>query len=156
MKSAQYLSSRLNEALLDGKWVTGTNWKDELESVSFNSACQSIQGLNSISDLTFHITYYLKGVAQVLEGGQLTISDKYSFETPALTNVEYWDIKKSEFKTSALKFVSLVSELSDEQLESDFDKPEYGSLQRNIDVMIEHAYYHLGQILLIKKLILQD
>ena len=40
----------------------------------------------------------------------------------------------------------------DELLESFVDE-KYGDYKRNIDVMIEHAYYHLGQILIIKKLI---
>ena len=34
-----------------------------------------------------------------------------------------------------------------------FVDQKYGDYQRNIDLMIEHAYYHLGQILILKKLL---
>ena len=34
-----------------------------------------------------------------------------------------------------------------------FVDEKYGTYLRNIDGMIEHAYYHLGQVVLIKKLL---
>jgi hypothetical protein len=40
-----------------------------------------------------------------------------------------------------------------------FDEPfvdeKYGTLLRNIEGVIEHSYYHLGQIALIRKMITQ-
>jgi hypothetical protein len=38
-------------------------------------------------------------------------------------------------------------------MQQPFVNEKYGSLQRNIDAMIEHSYYHLGQIVLIRKII---
>lgn len=41
-----------------------------------------------------------------------------------------------------------------------FDQPfideKYGTVLRNIEGVIEHSYYHLGQISLIRKMILND
>jgi hypothetical protein len=41
-----------------------------------------------------------------------------------------------------------------------FDKPfideKYGTFLRNIEGVIEHSYYHLGQISLIRKMITQN
>lgn len=34
--------------------------------------------------LTFHIDYYLKGLIQVMDGGELEIRDKYSFDLPEI------------------------------------------------------------------------
>ena len=45
--------------------------------------------------------------------------------------------------------------MSDKQLEQVFIDEKYGRYQRNLDTMIEHSYYHLGQIALMKKLILE-
>jgi hypothetical protein len=43
--------------------------------------------------------------------------------------------------------------MQDEKLKDVFVEEKYGTYQRNIDGMIEHSYYHLGQIVLIKKLL---
>jgi len=43
--------------------------------------------------------------------------------------------------------------MTEDKLESPFADGKYGTYQRNIDVMIEHTYYHLGQVILIKKLL---
>jgi hypothetical protein len=43
--------------------------------------------------------------------------------------------------------------MPEEKLNQVFVDEKYGTYQRNIDAMIEHAYYHLGQIVLIKKMI---
>jgi hypothetical protein len=45
--------------------------------------------------------------------------------------------------------------MDDNLLNQSFVKEEYGSYSRNIEAQIEHSYYHLGQISLLKKLILQ-
>ncbi len=46
-----------------------------------------------------------------------------------------------------------MENMTDEKLSEGFIDEKYGTYHRNIDVMIEHTYYHLGQIILIKKLI---
>jgi hypothetical protein len=47
----------------------------------------------------------------------------------------------------------LVEQLSDQQLQEVFVKEQYGTYQRNLDALIEHGYYHLGQVVLIRKLL---
>ncbi len=42
--------------------------------------------------------------------------------------------------------------MTEEELLLNFTDENYGTFYRNIDVMIEHSYYHIGQIVLIKKL----
>jgi hypothetical protein len=37
-----------------------------------------------------------------------------------------------------------------------FVDEKYGTYQRNIGGMIEHSYYHLGQIVLLKKILIKD
>ena len=76
MKLAIQLADRLNEILLDGKWVTGTNIKSQIFDLDWKSATNKIGTLNSIADLIFHIDYYIAGVLKVLEGGNLEIKDK--------------------------------------------------------------------------------
>lgn len=153
MNIAEKFADRLNEVLLTGKWVTGTNLKDELGGLNWKQATAQVDTLNTIALLTFHIHYYLAGVLQVLEGGDLTIRDKYSFDAPPVQNETDWMNLVDRFIRDSERFVELVNAMPDEKLNETFVKKEYGSFARNLDVMIEHAYYHFGQIVLLKKLI---
>lgn len=153
MELAASLSNRLREVFTDGKWVTGTNFKEQIIDLNWKDATHKVADLNTIADLTFHINYYVEGVAKVLKGGTLDIKDKFSFDYPPITSEEEWKLMVSKFCADAENFISLVEKMTDEELLSDFVDEKYGTYQRNIDVMIEHTYYHLGQILLIKKLL---
>ena len=44
--------------------------------------------------------------------------------------------------------------MPNDKLEEIFVDEKYGTYRRNIEGIIEHSYYHLGQISLIKKMIL--
>lgn len=149
------LATRLREVLLNGKWIANTNFKEQIESVSWTQAIQRIENLNTIALLTFHITYYLKGVLQVFEGGKLEIKDKYSFDMPEINSEADWNNLVNEFVSNAEKFIHKVEMMDDSLLFQPFVKEEYGSYLRNIEAQIEHGYYHLGQVSLIKKLIIQ-
>jgi hypothetical protein len=64
-----------------------------------------------------------------------------------------WENVLEKLWLDAGKFAVAVSPMSEQALNEDFAGKKYGTYQRNIDAMIEHCYYHLGQIVLIKKLI---
>lgn len=156
MKLTTNLANRLEETLLNGKWIANTNYKEILSDVSITQATYKIANLNTIALLTFHINYYLKGVLEVFEGGKLTISDKYSFDAPELNSEEDWQALIQELITNSEKIVRSISKMEIEQLESVFEKEIYGTYQRNIEALIEHSYYHLGQISLIKKMVFEE
>lgn len=151
MNRSEILANRFKEVLLNGEWIANTNYQKQLADVGFEQATGQVQDLNTIAVLTFHINYYLVGLNHFFESGELTIKDKHSFEAPTL-DANTWDELKQDLISSAKQFAKHVSNLSDEQLDAVFVKEDYGSYARNIDAMIEHAYYHLGQISLIKKL----
>jgi len=151
--TSSLLASRCREVLLDGTWIANTNFIHQIEQVTWRQATRRISDLNSIALLTFHIDYYVGGVLQVLQGGELTIRDKYSFDMPSIESEEDWQSLKERFRANASEMVTAISALNEEELDAGFVKEEYGSYRRNIDGIIEHAYYHLGQVSLIRKLI---
>ncbi len=153
MNLNEYLANRLREVLTNGKWVTGTNFKEQILSTDWKDALESIDGLNSIAKLTFHIHYYIEGVAKVLRGGTLDIRDKYSFDSPPIKSEQDWKNLVNKFCVDSEDFIELVEGMSDEKILSDFVDKQYGTYYRNIDAIIEHTCYHLGQILIIKKLL---
>ena len=156
MKRNIDLANRLEEVLLNGRWIANTNFKMQLESVDFNQAIHKIGTLNTIAALTFHVNYYLAGINNVFKGGNLEIRDKYSFDMPPVESEEDWNRLKDEFITNATGFVQEVRKLSDSKLDEPFVDEKYGTYLRNIEGVIEHSYYHLGQISLIKKIINEE
>jgi len=46
--------------------------------------------------------------------------------------------------------------MTETQLEETFVDEKYGNYLRNIEGIIEHGYYHLGQISLLKKMIVKN
>lgn len=151
MKLNKYLTNRLKEIFTEGKWVLGTNFKEQIADLNWNEAVQKVDDFNTIADLTFHIHYYIAGVIKVLEGGSLDIKDKFSFDAPPIKSKQNWSDLVNKFCSDSEKFISLVENMSNEKLLSNFVDEKYGNYYRNIDVMIEHTYYHLGQVILIKK-----
>lgn len=147
------LAKRLREVFLDGTWIANTNFKEQLLSVGWEQAIQRIDNLNTIGLLTFHINYYLEGLLQVFRGGSLEIRDKYSFEMPEITSEADWQELVKRFLQHADEFSATVEQMDDAQLMQPFVEERYGTYQRNIEGVIEHSYYHLGQISLIRKMI---
>ncbi len=153
MKASTQLANRSREVMLDGKWIANTNLQDQLQHVTLELAETQIANLNTIAKLTFHINYYIAGVLNVFEGGELEIQDKYSFDLPKMNTEQEWNDLKKDLFANAKKFANHVEHMTDEQLDEVFVDKRYGDFRRNIEAMIEHSYYHLGQITLIKKLL---
>lgn len=150
------LANRIREVILSGKWIANTNLKELLSDVGLGMAMKKTGQHNSIAALTFHIHYYLSGVMRVLEGGPLDIRDQYSFDMPQMNSEADWKNLQETLWSDAERFANVVEKLSREQLVADFANPKYGSVYRNIEAIIEHSYYHMGQISLIKRLITQQ
>lgn len=147
------LAIRLREVFLEGTWIANTNFKAQLSSIPWVEATTKLQNLNTIADLTFHINYYLQGILDAFRTGKLEIQDKFSFDTPPITSAEDWDNLVQQFLKNANIFVASIGVLDNEALQKPFFDERYGTLERNIEGVIEHSYYHLGQISLIKKLL---
>ena len=153
MKPGEQLAVRFRE-LFEGRWVAATNFKIQLADVDWKMATRQVDSLNTISLLTSHVHYYIAGVLKVLQGGPLEIKDKLSFDFPPVQSQEEWDSIQQKLWSDAETFAAITEQLTEEKLNDIFCDKKYGTYRRNIDAMIEHGYYHLGQIVLIKKLLL--
>lgn len=147
------ISNRIREVLLDGYWIANTNYKAQLMSISWEQAIQKVSDLNTIAALTFHINYYLDGLLNVFHGGKLDIRDKYSFDLKPIQSETDWANLVDAFLSNAEKFADCVEQMPETKFDEPFVDEKYGTYLRNIDAMIEHSYYHLGQISLLKKMI---
>ncbi|NJO25500.1 MAG: DinB family protein [Bacteroidia bacterium] len=155
MKRNLAIASRLREVLLDGRWIANTNFKEQILSTDWRQAVQKFENLNSVAALTYHINYYLAGILSAFQTGKLEIRDKYSFDLPPINSEADWNKLVIEFLNNSEKFAKQVEQMDDSIFDQPFVDEKYGSYLRNIEGVIEHSYYHLGQIVLLKKTILQ-
>jgi uncharacterized damage-inducible protein DinB len=153
MTRAYELAKRFREVILNGTWVANTNYRLQLADLHWKTATARFDSLNTIAALAQHIHYYIKGVKNVFEGGALAIKDKYSFDFPPIRSQSEWEYFLSQLWRDTEEFASLVEQMPDDKLSEVFVDEKYGTYQRNIDGMIEHSYYHLGQIVLLKKIL---
>jgi len=135
-----------------GNWTT-VNLKDTLADVTWEQATTKVYSFNTIATLAYHMTYYVTAVLKVLEGRPLDASDKLSFAHPPVTSQEDWLQMQDKMWTEAEQFTAMIEQFPEDKLFNDFTDPKYGNYYRNFNGIIEHTHYHLGQIVLIKKII---
>ena len=135
-----------------GPSLVGTSLKDALEGVDWKQATKQIDNLNTIAMLVFHINYYISAVLKVLRGGPLDAHDKFSYDMPPIKSKSDWEELLNRIYKEAEEFAELVEKMPEEELANPMDRGKYGNWFKNLLIIQEHSSYHLGQILLIKKL----
>ncbi|MBK7855638.1 MAG: DUF1572 domain-containing protein [Bacteroidetes bacterium] len=155
MTLSESIAKHLREVFFGGNW-TYINLKDTLNNVDLKIATKKMEGFNSIAALTFHIGYYITAVLKVLQGEKLNASDKYSFDVPPIRTEHEWRQFVTKIFEDAEAFANLVEQMPDEKILEDFPENKYGSYYRNLSGIIEHTHYHLGQIVILKKIVTQE
>lgn len=153
MNSSQQLAQHLRQVHTGGNW-TSVNLKDTLIGITVEQATTKIESFHTIAELVFHINYYISEVLKVLKGEPLNAHDKFSFNLPAVQTEEEWQALLQKVFTDAELFAQEIEKLPESTLAEPFTNEKYGTYHRNMLGIIEHTHYHLGQIVLLKKMIL--
>ena len=152
MNTADQIAKHFRDVHFGGNW-TSVNLKETLADVSWEQATAKTGHLNTIASLVFHINYYVGAILKVMRGGPLDAHDKFSFDLPPLQSKDDWDALVNKLFKDAADLACLIEQLPDEKLDTSFGQEKYGNYYRNLHGLIEHTHYHLGQIVLIKKLL---
>jgi len=155
MNLTAQIAKHFRDVHFGGNW-TSVDLKKTLADVDWQQATTKVYSFNTIAILVFHINYYISAVAKVLQGEPLTAHDKYSFDLPPIQSQEDWEKLLNKMWTDAENFANLIEQLSETKLGQIFSDEKYGTYYRNLHGIIEHTHYHLGQIILIKKILLQE
>jgi uncharacterized damage-inducible protein DinB len=155
MENKDVLAKRFQDVILNNSWVANNSFKNQLSDLPLETALYTLGTLHSIASLAQHVHYYIAGILNVLNGGNLEIKDAFSFDFNPINTEEDWQNVLAVFWSDAEEFALKVAALPEEKLSDIFVKEEYGTYHFNINTLIEHSYYHLGQIVLLKKLISQ-
>ncbi|MBL7950876.1 MAG: DinB family protein [Flavobacteriales bacterium] len=152
MTTSTTIATHFRDVHFGGNW-TWVNLRDTLKDVTMEEALHQREGFNTIAMLAFHINYFVDAVLKVLEGGPLDAHDKFSFTHPPIDNEADWQRLLDKMWSDAERFATLVEQLPDDRLHTDMADPKYGTWYRNLTGIIEHSHYHLGQIVILKKLL---
>ena len=147
-----HIAKHLRDVYFGGN-STAVNYKDTLAGVSWQKAVQKVHDFNTIATLVFHTNYYIAAVLKVLDGEELNAKDAYSFDHPPVENEEDWQQMLDKTWNEAHTFAKKIEALPEGIFWEVFSDEKYGNYFRNLTGIIEHLHYHLGQIILIKKLI---
>ena len=154
MHLTEQIAKQFRDVYFGGNWADVT-LKENLEGVNWQQAITQLHSFNTIAGLLYHMNFYVRAVGGVLQGEPLSASDKYSFDHPPILSEEDWEKLQETTWKDAEKFADLIQQLPEHKLWEDFANGAHGNYYRNIQGVTEHVHYHLGQIVLIKKMLLQ-
>lgn len=152
MSLTKQIAKHFNDFYFGGNY-TGVNLKDTLTGLTWQQATAKVDSLNTIAALVFHMNYYVTAALNVLRGNPLNASDKFSYDLPSIQSQEDWGRLLHNIKADVEALINLVEKMPESQLWDTFADEKYGNWYRNLSGIIEHNHYHLGQIVVIKKML---
>jgi hypothetical protein len=155
MNHAAQIAKHFNDAFNGGNW-TWVNLKETLKDITWQQATTPVYNCNTIAVLTYHISYYVTVQLKVLKDGSLEGTDKDSFNCPPVQSQEDWETLLRKIWQEVEEYTLLSQQLPDDRLDEVFILEKYGNWYRNLLGIIEHTHYHMGQIVILKKILQQD
>lgn len=132
-------------------WI-GTNFKETLHGVDAAVASKAIDHqTNSIWHLVFHLIYWRTSVINRLNGN-LNPPPFSDFKLPDELNEENWKQILHDFESTYHLLRSTINHFKEENLGKPSPK-ESQTYYQLIMGCLQHDTYHLGQIVLIRKII---
>ncbi|MGE5520658.1 MAG: DUF1572 domain-containing protein [Candidatus Dadabacteria bacterium] len=155
MNIAQEIARHIKEVHFGGNW-TDVNLKDTLEGVQWQQAIKQVDSLNTIATLVYHMNYYLNAVKNRVEGKPVNYKHEDSFNHPAINSEEDWKALVSKTFADAEAFADVVKNLPESKFAEFYIEEKNGNYFKNLMGIAEHNHYHLGQIVLLKKILSAD
>jgi uncharacterized damage-inducible protein DinB len=152
METTKAIAQSLKEVYFGGNW-TAVNFLSTLDGITLQQATFKVDNCNTIATLVYHTSYYIEAILQVLKGGPLQAKDADSFICPTFHTEADWKTMVASTFDRAYELVASVNALPNEILFTTFVHEKYGTYYRNLQGIIEHLHYHLGQINLLKKMV---
>ena len=145
MSKSAFIASRIHALFFGPNW-TETSLSELIQNHRFAEFLNSKVGTNSAASVLFHIHYYQKAQLSVLQGGPLLARDSESFDHPKWVNESDWLQFGTDVLETGRELELAASKLPESTWSEPFVKAEYGSYETNLIGMLEHSYYHFGQL----------
>lgn len=138
----------------------GENWTEAwirktLEDITLEEARRlTAASSNTIASLLYHITFYNNVILVRLQGVDPFIGAANGYDLPSLQDQADWEKLKADNLESARVLAEAIQKVPDEALDQPMLKDkDSSSYFRQLQGVVEHAHYHLGQIVILKNLI---
>jgi Protein of unknown function (DUF1572) len=151
MSLTKEIARHLREIHFGGNW-TGPSFKDSLSGVTWEQAATQIYSCNSIAILVYHMNFYLNVVSLRLQDKSVEFKHRDGFEGSPITSEQEWRDLLQKTWTDAEDFANLIEQFPEHKLWENISD-EQGNYYKNIHGVVEHNHYHLGQIVLLKKIL---
>ena len=146
------IARQLQDVYFGGNW-TDVSLKDSIEGVGWEEAAMKVHGFNSIAALIYHMNYYVRVAILVLQGQKPDARDTDSFRHPPIESHADWQRLLEQTWAEVNTLAGLVEQMPEQKLWQTFMHEKYGNYFRNLTGITEHVHYHLGQVVLIRKII---
>lgn len=150
-KITEIIADHITSVFEGGNW-TEVNLKDTLEDVDYRQATTVTKAtFNTIAALVHHLTFYNNVVISRLGGYDPEITEANGFDMPPVRNEFDWEQLKSNCEHSFAELAETVRNIPEEKL---CEPTIHGNATyyKTLHGISEHAHYHLGQIILLKKM----
>ena len=153
------LVKQLNE-IQDGKIWIGENFNGKLDSITENEAfTRPLTSLHCVAEILSHLTLWKKEAILKIKTGEGSSTDDCEENWVGVEELKErgWANIKSENQLITAEFIGLLKTKEDsflEQLYFDTDYKDYFNYLFLIEGILQHDIYHLGQLGIIIKLLL--
>lgn len=153
MQLTHLLAQHLKDVYEGNNW-TDVNIDTTLEDIDWKKAQQQTEASpNTIASLLHHLLYWNGIILKRKNGETPVIPEENGYDVPFLNNEEEWAALKEKTHQSFLELADAIKDFPEDKLLENYAPAIPSTYYRNFQGIVEHAHYHLGQIIILKKLI---
>lgn len=152
MKMTHLIANNIAKVFQGDNW-TEVSVRDTLQDITKDEAVmQTSASRNTIAALTHHLYYWNHFIMQRMQGIEPPATEANGFDVPELKTEESWQELINLTRESFIALSEATKNFPEERLN---EKTPNGksTFYQNLNGIAEHAYYHLGQIVMLKHLV---
>lgn len=139
--------------LYEGNPWLGVNWMDTLNTISAEKASRRIaEGRNTIWEIVNHVIHWRRNVLQRLHGDVITTPDHNYILPVSDTSEIAWQRTLKELHLSQQEWLVFLEGCDENQFSKIYPNNQM-TYYEHIHGILQHDAYHLGQIVLLAKMI---
>jgi hypothetical protein len=150
------ITSHIAQHLLDV--YTGGNWTEvsvaeTLADLTYEEAIKvTAASPNSIAALVHHLCFWNRVMWQRIAGIKPEIPEVNGFDLGTIANEKDWKVLIKDLLVSAGELAIAIKNVADTRLEEPIVTGS-SSTYKNLQGSVEHIHYHLGQMVILKKIL---
>ena len=152
MQLTHLLAQHIKDVYEGNNW-TDVNISQTLQNINWKQAQQQTEASpNTIASLLHHVYYWNGILMQRIKGEDPNVPEENGYDVPFINNEDEWNVLKEKAHQSFIQLAEAVKNFPEEKLSETYAAGK-SSYYKNFQGIVEHAHYHLGQIVILKNLI---